>query len=112
MPVDAMYADPMAHRYYDYPIVGSIFRLPDIKSLVRGPTIVRLRTGVEVRVPPTHPKHTTVPAQVHDTRDHQGAMSSLMAMLSGKRQAAARATEGISFDRHQHEMPIPFRLRQ
>jgi len=112
MPVDAMYSDPMAYRYYDYPIVGSIYRMPDIRSLVRGPTIVRLRTGVEVRVPATHPKHTTVPAQVHDTRDSQSEMASLMAMISGKRAAAKSQTEGISFDRHQRDMPIPFRLRQ
>ena len=112
MPAEAMYADPVAHRYYDYPMVGSIYRLPDIRSLVRGPTIVRLRTGVEVRVPPTHPKHTTVPSQVHDTRDSQSAMASLMAMIAGKRPAESKKTEGISFDRHRHDMPIPFRLRQ
>ena len=112
MPAEAMYADPVAHRYYDYPMVGSIYRLPDIRSLVRGPTIVRLRTGVEVRVPPTHPKHTTVPSQVHDTRDSQSAMASLMAMIAGKRPAESKKTEGISFDRHRRDMPIPFRLRQ
>ena len=48
MPADAMYADPCAHRYFNYPRPGSIYTLPDIPSLVRGPTVVLLPSGKEM----------------------------------------------------------------
>jgi len=105
MPAEALYSDPCAWRYFDYPIVGSIFRLPDIKSLVRGPTIVRLRTGREVRVPASNPKRVSAPAQQHDSVDANYHLQALTNMLHGRRGKAPGKVAGISYDRRRHALP-------
>jgi len=105
MPAEALYSDPCAWRYFDYPIVGSIFRLPDIKSLVRGPTIVRLRTGREVRVPASNPKRVSAPAQQHDSVDANFHLQALTNMLHGRRGKAPGKVAGISYERRRHALP-------
>ena len=65
MPVEAL-QDPLTFRYYDYPRPGSIYRLPDIRSLVRGPTFVKLPSGKDIQVPPQMKNDVAVPAQVHE----------------------------------------------
>ena len=49
--VDVKYGDPCAWRYCDHPRPGSIYTLPDVPELVRGPTLVLLPSGKEIRVP-------------------------------------------------------------
>ena len=66
MPTDALYADPCAWRYSDYPRPGSIYRLPDLVRLVRGPTLVLLRSGKEIKVPAQLKSEVASPAEVHD----------------------------------------------
>ena len=39
---DIKYSDPCGWRYCDHPRPGSIYTLPDIPELVRGPTVVLL----------------------------------------------------------------------
>jgi hypothetical protein len=48
---DLKYTDPQGWRYCDHPRPGSIYRLPDIPQLVRGPTLVLLPSGKEIQVP-------------------------------------------------------------
>jgi len=88
MPVDAVYADPNAWRYFDYPRPGSIFTLPDIPQLVRGPTVVLMPSGKEIQVPAQTKQMVASPAETHDAGDAQGKMQQLMKILSGKQGAA------------------------
>ena len=89
MPADAMYADPCAWRYFDYPRPGSIYTLPDIPTLVRGPTVVLLPSGKEITVPSQTKQAVASPAETHDMKDGQDKMQQLMKMLSAKQGPSA-----------------------
>ena len=89
MPTDAMIADPCAHRYFDYPRTGSIYTLPDIPSLVRGPTVVLLPSGKEIKVPAQMKQMVASPAEGHDMKENQGKMQELMKLLSAKQGPSA-----------------------
>ena len=91
MPSDAMYADPCAHRYFDYPRPGSIYTLPDIPSLVRGPTVVLLPSGKEIKVPAQMKQHVASPAETHDLGDGKDKMQQLLKILSAKQGPSAPA---------------------
>ena len=86
---------PCAWRYTDYLRTGSIYTLPDDHRLQRGPTIVRLPSGREIRVPATHPRNVQSQGQVHDTKSAQAQMQQLLALLSGKPTGQALAP-GVS----------------
>ena len=91
MPADAMNADPCAWRYFDYPRPGSIYTLPDIPSLVRGPTVVLLPSGKEIKVPAQMKQMVASPAETHDAKDGQDKMQQLMKILSAKQGPSAPA---------------------
>ena len=91
MPADAMNAGPCAWRYFDYPRPGSIFRLPDIPSLVRGYTIVQMKSGHEVRVPAQLKSMVASPAETHDMQAAQGPMQQLLKVLQGRQGPTAPA---------------------
>ena len=91
MPTDALYADPCASRYSDYPRPGSIYRLPDLVRLVRGPTLVLLRSGKEIKVPAQLKSEVASPAEVHDMGDSQDKMKQLLKLLQGKQGPSAPA---------------------
>ena len=60
MPRNVFRGGPCAWRYSDYLRTGSIYTLPDDHRLQRGPTIVRLPSGRELRAsnaPTQRPKH-------------------------------------------------------
>ena len=84
MPANVFQGGPCAHRYTDYPMPGSIFRLPDDMRLQRGPTLVRLPGGREVRVPATERRSVATPSQQHDMNSAQARMQMMMAILAGK----------------------------
>jgi len=113
MPVEAL-QDPLTFRYYDYPRPGSIYRLPDIRSLVRGPTFVKLPSGKDIQVPPQMKNDVAVPAQVHENEQGKVGIQELMNMLQGKRgqKNVPGFRTGGRFDRpaqtpllHPREMP-------
>ena len=89
MPTDAMTADPCAYRYYDYPRPGSIYTLPDIPSLVRGPTVVLLPSGKEIKVPAQMKQEVHAPSMVHDMSDNQKKMQDLLKTLTAKQGPSA-----------------------
>ena len=93
MPWDAMGmgGDPCAWRYFDYPRPGSIYRLLDIPSLVRGPTVVLMPSGREVQVPAQVKHMVSSPAEIFDVRDSQSKMSKLIKLLSAKQGPSAPA---------------------
>ena len=63
---------------------GSIYRLPDDMRLQRGPTLVRLPGGREVRVPANERRDIATASQQHDMNSAQSRMQMMMALLSGK----------------------------
>ena len=85
MPEDAIATDPMAYRYYDYPMVGSIFRLPDIPMLIRGRTYVKLPSGRDIEVDPQFKNDQPVPAAVHEQGKANSTMEQLLKQLTGQK---------------------------
>lgn len=113
MPSDAI-QDPMSYRFYDYPRPGSIYRLPDITSLVRGPTYVKMPSGKDMQVPAQMKHEVVAPGQVHENESAKGGLKELLNMLQGQRgaQAPVGFKTGGRFDRpaqtplmHPREMP-------
>ena len=96
MPADAISRfGPCAWRFIDYPRPGSIYTMPDIPSLVRGPTIVRLDNGHDIEVPPNFKQDVKSMAQTHDMEDGDQLLKQLTAMLSGKQVPAAQSYAGL-----------------
>ena len=89
MPADALIADPCAHRYFDYPRPGSIYTLPDIPSLVRGPTVVLLPSGKEIKVPAQMKQMVASPAETHDMNESGTKLRDLMKILNAKQGPSA-----------------------
>ena len=107
-------SEPMSWRFYDYPRPGSIYRLPDIPTLVRGPTYVKLPSGQDIQVAPQFKQEVAVPASIHEQTAGKGGMQELLNMLTGKRGADVPLgfKSGGRFDRptqtplmHPREMP-------
>ena len=76
-----MFADPCAHRYFDYPRPGSIYTMPDIPSLVRGPTVIK--------VPAQMKQMVASPAETHDMNESGTKLQDLMKILNGKQGPSA-----------------------
>jgi len=85
------YGDPQAYRYCDHPRPGSIYHLPDIPVLVRGPTVVLLPSGKEIEVPRMARRDIQAKADIHAAVQGQGKLEGLLKMLAGKQGAAAPA---------------------
>ena len=102
MPADAIAHDPMAYRYFDYPRPGSIYRLPDIPQLVRGPTYVKMPSGRDVEVPAQLKSQHPTPASVHEDGKAKDSLQELLKQLTGQRRD--RPTPGFkpggAFDRN------------
>jgi len=84
MPANVFQGGPCAYRYTDYPRPGSIYTLPDDMRLQRGPTLVRLPGGREVRVPATERRSVATQSQQHDMNSAQARMQMMMALMRGK----------------------------
>ena len=82
MPANVFQGGPCAYRYTDYPMPGSIYRLPDDMRLQRGPTLVRLPGGREVRVPATERRSVATQSQQHDMNSAQARMQMMMALCA------------------------------
>ena len=104
-PLDAK-AGPCAYRFWDYPRKGAIWRLPDDTSLVRGPTLVNLPHGKQIRVPANFKMSAASPAQVHDSQDQDSMMKQLANLLQGKAPPSAREQGARpNFDRRPNFFP-------
>ena len=111
MPADAISRyGPCAYRFIDYPMPGSIYTMPDIPSLVRGPTIVRLDNGHDIQVPANFKQDVKSHAQQHDMDDGDQMLKQLSAMLSGKKiPEGPKAMKGFEVGRGAGFMPMPGR---
>ena len=88
---DIKYDDPQAYRYCDHPRPGSIFRLLDIPQLVRGPTLVMLPSGKEIKVPRMAKNEVQAPAEIHQAVQGKGKLDDLLKLLGGKQGPSAPA---------------------
>jgi len=84
MPANVFQGGPCAYRFTDYPMPGSIYTAPDDMRLQRGPTLVILPGGKEVRVPATERRQIATMSEKHDMNSAQAKMASMMAMLRGR----------------------------
>lgn len=84
MPVAAMSGGPCSARFFDYPRPGSIYTMPDDLRLVRGPTIVKLHSGRDVRVPSNLKQMARASSQIHDNEENEEILKKLYGLLSGK----------------------------
>ena len=80
---------PLAWRWCDHPRPGSIFRLADIPTLVRGPTFVLLPSGEEIQVPRMARREIQAKADVHAAMSGTGKLEELLKMLAGKQEPSA-----------------------
>ena len=78
MPEEAIAYDPMSYRYYDYPMPGSIFRLPDIPMCA-------VKPGRDIEVDPEFKREQPVPAAVHEQGQAGNSLQDLLKQLTGKR---------------------------
>jgi hypothetical protein len=83
------YDDPQKYRYCDHPRPGSIFRLLDIPQLVRGPTVVLLPSGKEIKVPRMARRDIQAKADVHSALQGKGKLEDLLKILGGKQGPSA-----------------------
>ena len=84
-------ATALAWRWCDHPRPGSIFRLADIPTLVRGPTFVLLPSGEEIQVPRMARREIQAKADVHAAMSGNGKLEELLKMLAGKQGPSAPA---------------------
>ena len=86
---DVKYDDPQSYRYCDHPRPGSIYRLLDIPSLVRGPTLVLMPSGKEIKVPAQMKQDVASPAETHDMNESGTKLRDLMKILNAKQGPSA-----------------------
>ena len=80
----------MSWRSWDRPIIGTIFRLPDITSLVRGITFTILPDGESMRVPAMNRAEVRAHANKHADGEENEVMQALHDLMHGKVPLAGR----------------------
>ena len=86
----------MAWRSFDRPIVGTIFRLPDITSLVRGITFTILPDGRSMRVPTMSRAEVRAHSNKHADGEENEIMQALHDLMHGKTPQPGRGRRGHS----------------
>ena len=79
-------------RSWDRPIVGTIFRLPDITALVRGITFTILPDGQSMRVPAMHRAEVRAHSNRHAEGEETEIMQALHDLMHGKDPQAGRGS--------------------
>ena len=79
------------HRSWDRPRPGTIFRLPDIPSLVRGVTFTIMPDGKHMRVPTMNRQLVKAQNQQHADSESGDIMQALQDILQGKKPVDDRA---------------------
>ena len=101
---------PCAYRFVDYPMPGSIYTMPDIPSLVRGPTLVHMDNGHDVEVPANFKQDVRTNAQNHDMEEGDSIMKQLQALISGKQVPdGPKRMKGFEMSQGADFMPMPGR---
>ena len=82
--IDTTYNYDVNVRFCDHPRPGSIFRLPDIPQIVRGPTLVLLPSGKEITVPASAKHEVVAEADIHNATEGNLKLESLLKLLTLK----------------------------
>ena len=98
-----------SRRFYDYPMRGSIYRLPDDPRLIRGPTLVKMDDGKDIRVPANFKADIKSGAQTHDDKANDGVMQQLMQMMQGRKPTGPKAQKGFGLELPGFANPMPGR---
>ena len=98
-----------SRRYTSYPRPGSIYRLPDDPRLIRGPTLVKLQSGRDMRVPANFRSEMRSQAHSHDMKANDGVMQQLAALLQGKKPEGPEAQKGFGLQMQGFARPMPGR---
>jgi hypothetical protein len=80
----------MAWRFYDHPMPGTIFRLPDDLSLQRGITYTFLPDGRRLRVPSMNRLQVRAESQSHQEGHDSDIVQALQDIISGKKPVSGR----------------------
>ena len=100
MPAAAVKFGPCGYRFTDYPREGAIWRLPDDERIQRGPTLVILPSGRQVKVPNMLKSSVVAPSMVHEQEHGDDMLQMLKALMQGKKLPADRPNrQMINFDR-------------
>ncbi len=96
MPYEAIHAGALcSRRYYSYPMPGSIYTAPDDPRLVRGPTLVKLHNGRDMRVPANAKQNHAASSQGHDMGANNDVMKQLAALMHGKKHDGPEGMKGF-----------------
>ena len=98
-----------SRRYTSYPRPGSIYRKLDDPRLIRGPTLVKMRTGRDMKVPANFRKDMRSQAQSHDMASNKGVMEQLAAMLQGRKPEGPEPQKGFGLQMPGFARPMPGR---
>ena len=82
--IDTNYNYDVNVRFCDHPRPGSIFRLPDIPQIVRGPTLILLPSGKEITVPASSKHEVVAEANIHNATEGNLKLESLLKLLTLK----------------------------
>ena len=89
--IDSTQIKKEMHRSWDRPRPGTIFRLPDIPSLVRGVTFTIMPDGKHQRVPTMNRQVVKAQNQQHADSESGDVMQALQDILQGKKPVDDRA---------------------
>ena len=81
----------MAWRSHDRPLIGTIFRLPDDPSLVRGVTFTILPEGRKLRVPVMHRQDVRAQNEAHTQNESHDIVQALQDIIQGRKPVPGRA---------------------
>ena len=97
----------MSWRSWDRPIVGTIFRLPDIPSLQRGVTFTILPDGSRMRVPVMNRMDVRAHSEKHANGEEDQIMKALHNLMHGKKPmgSPSHIAHGRQGEQHQR---LPF----
>ena len=98
-----------SRRYFDYPRPGSIYRKLDDPRLIRGPTLVKMRNGRDMKVPANFKKDVRSQAQSHDMGANKGIMEQLAAMMQGRKPEGPEPQKGFGLKMPGFARPMPGR---
>ena len=91
---------PCAYRYTDRPRKGAIWRLPDDDRIRRGPTLVILPSGRQIRVPNFLKNQVVAPSMTHEKQYGDEMTELLKSLVKGERLPGDHPNrQMINFDR-------------
>ena len=81
----------MSWRFFDHPMTGSIYRLPDDRMLQRGITYTILPDDRMMQVPSMNRMEVRAASQGHQENEDHDVMDALQQLLGGKKPVKGRA---------------------